>query len=37
MRYQDILPYFTQYHLGQITKQELGAVICMWQRAGALL
>ena len=37
MRYAELKVFFEMFHLEQISKRELAAAICMWQRAGAML
>ncbi len=37
MKYNELKDYFLSFHLGEITKKELAAAICMWQRAGAMI
>lgn len=35
MSYQELRMYFEQFHLELISKLQLRAAICMWQRAGS--
>lgn len=37
MKYSDLTVYFTAFHMGKISKIELAAAICMWQRAGGMI
>ncbi len=36
MSYATLKEYFALFHCGAISKLELSAAICMWQRHGAL-
>ena len=37
MTYAELKVFFEMFRLEQISKRELAAAICMWQRAGAMI